>query len=293
MMPRTKQIRKKSSMNKRHNPSGPSSSNVTLTDSANLHLDIEEPADVLMPSHALVAKEYESSQDFLNKFNIYYDDQIKRHNLSYKLACEEVKTMFCSIIQQLPDAMKHANVHEYLHMGYLEEQQKELNSEDDSNVSHLSSRKPMDTTVLQPLKTPRKINTRVSPRRRSLCVAQAPPPQTEVFKTPLISARRLQPGTTITPKIYSETPITVMRRPLHGELAISLSGSPLMVGATSCEDIPTVNVPLRDGRILSIMPEAGAPPLDLPFLDETTRKYLQTLRGHLQILAPNSPAPKH
>lgn len=46
------------------------------------------------------------------------------------------------------------------------------------------------------------------------------------------------------------TPFSMMRRPQVGELAMSMSGSPLMVGAIPSDDIPTVNVPLQDGRVI-------------------------------------------
>lgn len=40
-----------------------------------------------------------------------------------------------------------------------------------------------------------------------------------------------------------------MRRPQVGEMAVSLTGSPLLVGSVTCEEVPTVNVPLLDGRV--------------------------------------------
>ncbi|XP_046677060.1 uncharacterized protein LOC124365150 [Homalodisca vitripennis] len=279
MMPRTKQIRKKSSVNEKHNLGGASVSKGNL-------LSDSHGAPPLS-AQELVANEYESMQCFHEEFSIYYGLQINKHKLAYKKACEEVKNMIYDLLQQLPNVIKLSNVHGDIHKDNLEEQQ-EMASNFDLNISQSASSKSTETIQLKQFKTPRKVNTRSSTKKLPLATAPGPALQVEVFKTPLLSARRLPLGTTITPKIYSETPITVMRRPLHGELAISLSGSPLMVGATSCEDIPTVNVPLQDGRIFSIMPEEGAP-FDIPSLDETTKKYLKTLRDHLQILAPNSP----
>lgn len=64
-----------------------------------------------------------------------------------------------------------------------------------------------------------------------------------------MNSRMLAMGHTITPKIYSNTPMSVMRRPQVGEMAVSLTGSPLLVGSVTCEEVPTVNVPLLDGRV--------------------------------------------
>lgn len=52
----------------------------------------------------------------------------------------------------------------------------------------------------------------------------------------------------ITPKMAT-APMCVLRRPEHGEVAFATSGSPLLVGRVSLEDVPTVTVPLRDGRV--------------------------------------------
>ncbi|XP_046675908.1 uncharacterized protein LOC124364455 [Homalodisca vitripennis] len=270
-MPRTKQVRKKTSVAKL----------ISATQKSQVNQS---------SAQALVSKEYESPEDLLRELNTYYDLQKQKYEEGCEKACKEVKTLFTNILQELPEHIKLTNVHADVDKDYVSDQNQDPNATYTTGPVRMSrSQKSNENTDFKMPKAPSRSRTRSSSRKNLSSVTQGPPVSAEVFKTPTMSSRNLPSGATITPKIYNDKPITVMRRPLHGEMAISLDGSPLMVGATSREDIPTVNVPLHDGRIFSIMPEAGTPPENLPYFDETTKKYLKTLRDHLQILAPNTP----
>uniref|UniRef100_A0A1B6M3L4 Borealin C-terminal domain-containing protein n=1 Tax=Graphocephala atropunctata TaxID=36148 RepID=A0A1B6M3L4_9HEMI len=275
-MPRTKQVRKKSSVVNRSNTNEISSSHEYLVDP--------------FSSKALLSREYESDDHLLRDLNTYYDHQKQKNEVAYSRVCEEVKNIFSNILAELPDSIKLTNVHKDIDQCYVGDENLDLNTTvaPTATLRISSPLKPTNTTEFKMPKEPPRANKRCSSRKLLSSVTQGQP-AAEVFKTPLMNSRRLLSNATITPKIYNDNPITVMRRPLHGEVAISMDGSPLMVGPTLREDIPTVNVPLQNGKIFSIIPEAGTPPDDLPHFDEITRKYLKTLRDHLRIIAPNSP----
>jgi len=86
----------------------------------------------------------------------------------------------------------------------------------------------------------------------------------------------------VTPGPMVQRPFSIMRKPMQGEVAISLSGSPLMV-ATDLElnGLPQVNVPLQDGKIISILPRDGFQECDVPSLNENTRRQLSVLRSYI------------
>jgi len=48
-------------------------------------------------------------------------------------------------------------------------------------------------------------------------------------------------------------PISMMRRPNQGEVALSMTGSPLMVSSVSRDDMATVSVPLANGNVIIIL----------------------------------------
>uniref|UniRef100_A0A1B6MHW9 Borealin C-terminal domain-containing protein n=1 Tax=Graphocephala atropunctata TaxID=36148 RepID=A0A1B6MHW9_9HEMI len=280
-MPRTKLVRKKSSIAKR--PKKSTSINGTL---------VSHSSSSKESSATFVSEEYDSAKHVLREFNIYCDNKVKEYIQGYENAFKIVKQMFSDISNSLPDTLRNLNVNDnvddtILNSASVEDQNNDPNSAPRTRQSR--ARKPADGLIdFKKPRTPKvRTSSRSSSRKRS--VATPAPPSFDCFKTPMMSSRKLlASGMSIAPKI-SDRPMCVMRRPVQGEMAISMSGSPLMVGAFSTEDIPTVNVPLQDGRIMSIVPEPGAPPPDIPMFDETTRKYLQTLRAHLEYLAPNSP----
>lgn len=68
--------------------------------------------------------------------------------------------------------------------------------------------------------------------------------QTPAIKSTFASAPNL-----ITPKVAPNAPLSMVRHPRQGELAVSLSGSPLMVTSTLREQKANVNLRLADGRV--------------------------------------------
>lgn len=77
------------------------------------------------------------------------------------------------------------------------------------------------------------------------------------------------------------TPQLVLRRPLQGEVAVSMQGSPLLVSGVVGDDVANVNIPLGDGRVISIQPQRGLRMSLLPNLDADTRKQIEVLRDNL------------
>lgn len=77
------------------------------------------------------------------------------------------------------------------------------------------------------------------------------------------------------------TPQVLLRRPKVGEVALSLQGSPLLTGNVMTDNVANINIPLDDGRLLSIQPQRGLRLSQLPTLDLETRRQLETLRDNL------------
>ncbi|XP_022165184.1 uncharacterized protein LOC111030130 [Myzus persicae] len=99
------------------------------------------------------------------------------------------------------------------------------------------------------------------------------------FKTPM-NRPPVPASATVTPKVNMHEPISMMRRPNQGEVALSMTGSPLMVSSVSRDDMATISVPLANGNILSILPRAGAT-MDVSF-DEQTKSELLLLKGNIE-----------
>ncbi|GLV36375.1 borealin-related [Carabus blaptoides fortunei] len=95
--------------------------------------------------------------------------------------------------------------------------------------------------------------------------------------------RRMPPATYgfVTPKVKPNTPLAYLRHPKQGEMAISMQGSPLLVSSVTSETCANVNIPLGDGRILSLQPNRGLRMSQFPNLDDETRTQLRTLRDNL------------
>lgn len=68
------------------------------------------------------------------------------------------------------------------------------------------------------------------------------------FQTP-VNRPPIPASATVTPKVNMYEPISMMRRPNQGEVAISMTGSPLMVSSVSRDDMATVSVPLANGNV--------------------------------------------
>ncbi|XP_076765492.1 borealin-related [Xylocopa sonorina] len=101
------------------------------------------------------------------------------------------------------------------------------------------------------------------------------------FKTPAT----LKPGRNeyglVTPKIKPNTPLNVLRRPRQGEMVLSMQGSPLLVSAVIQENTANINVPLRNGNVISLLPNDGLRMSHIPELDPETMRQLETLKNHI------------
>lgn len=77
------------------------------------------------------------------------------------------------------------------------------------------------------------------------------------------------------------TPQVLLRRPRQGEVAISMQGSPLLTGGVMGDSTANINIPLVDGRFLSLQPERGLRISQIPHLDVEVRQQLELLRDNL------------
>jgi len=100
--------------------------------------------------------------------------------------------------------------------------------------------------------------------------------QTTAVKSTFASAPSL-----INPKVQPDGSVYMLRFPHQGELAFSMSGSPLLVTSAAYEQRANLNLPLADGRVVSIFPEPTLWPHDIPQVDEETRQQLLNLRNHM------------
>lgn len=94
------------------------------------------------------------------------------------------------------------------------------------------------------------------------------------YKTPII-----------TPKVHPSTTSTVLRLPKTGENLFSLGGSPVLANAlASSSTAPQALIPLRDGRMLAVLPtEQNTVDHPMDFSPDTKRN-LQLLRQNLNFL---------
>ncbi|XP_014203548.1 borealin [Copidosoma floridanum] len=102
--------------------------------------------------------------------------------------------------------------------------------------------------------------------------------QLDMLKTP---QNKPTNSFTITPKIKFNSAVNVLRRPKNGEMVFSTQGSPLLVSTTVSERTANVNVPLRNGDIVSLLPFNASLSENL-VLDEETRHQLKVLKSHLE-----------
>ncbi|CAH1992898.1 unnamed protein product [Acanthoscelides obtectus] len=102
-----------------------------------------------------------------------------------------------------------------------------------------------------------------------------------VCSTPMNQATRNDIGT-ITPKCNIKQPQLILRRPRGGEVAFSQEGSPLMPGAYVGDNLVNLNIPLDDGRVISLLPEMGTiRDSIIPQFDPETLQQLDRLRRNL------------
>lgn len=102
------------------------------------------------------------------------------------------------------------------------------------------------------------------------------------FKTPAPMKPLNREYGPVTPKIKPNTPLNVLRRPRQGEMVLSMQGSPLLVSAVVKEDTANINVPLRNGNVISLLPNDGLRMSHIPSLDPETMRQLETLKSHIE-----------
>lgn len=125
-------------------------------------------------------------------------------------------------------------------------------------------------------KVPARSSQRTSKRRK---ISKLHTPNNPIPCTPIC---------TITPKVNMNRPLSVLRHARIGEQAVSMSGSPLMVSSVPREDIPTVSVPLHDGRVVTILPTSEFQRDEMPSLDSETKGQLETLYRNLAVFFDGS-----
>ncbi|KOC66451.1 Borealin [Habropoda laboriosa] len=102
------------------------------------------------------------------------------------------------------------------------------------------------------------------------------------FKTPAVLKVDNNQFSLVTPKVKPNTPLNVLRRPRRGEMVLSMQGSPLLVSAIVQDETANINVPLRNGNVISLLPNDGLRMSHIPPLDAETMKQLETLKCHIE-----------
>lgn len=78
------------------------------------------------------------------------------------------------------------------------------------------------------------------------------------------------------------TPQIILRRPKQGEVAVSMQGSPLLVSGVGMESTASVNIPLSDGRIMTVQPQRGLRESEVPSFDTSVQEQIQLLQENLK-----------
>ncbi|XP_066603107.1 borealin-like [Prorops nasuta] len=107
--------------------------------------------------------------------------------------------------------------------------------------------------------------------------------QPDAFKTPAVS-NKMEPQNygLITPKVKPNTPLSILRRPRQGEMVVSMHGSPILVSGITQDRTANINVPMRNGAVISLLPTDGLRLSHIPTFDNETLRQLQTLKGHIE-----------
>ncbi|XP_046389659.1 uncharacterized protein LOC124158551 [Ischnura elegans] len=113
---------------------------------------------------------------------------------------------------------------------------------------------------------------------------QVPESKVNKFETPCNQKVPPHHMGTVTPKFNPYAPMSVVRVPKEGELAMSLTGSPLQVTRVIHDSKANVIVPLENGQILSVLPERGLRMSQIPEMDDEVVGQLQVLNENLNKL---------
>lgn len=81
------------------------------------------------------------------------------------------------------------------------------------------------------------------------------------FRTPKNLHNRGYNVAVVTPGPNSQKPISILRRPNPGEMAISMTGSPLLIAHNNIPvHVPQISIPLSDGRVMTVLANEGLDP---------------------------------
>ncbi|XP_074032251.1 borealin-related isoform X2 [Leptinotarsa decemlineata] len=124
--------------------------------------------------------------------------------------------------------------------------------------------------------------TRSLSKSNSLKVPSKQPKRTSsVQKTPINKVTPPNSYGTVTPKCKPNTPLVFLRRPKVGEVALSMQGSPLLTAPVVTEERANINIPLKNGDLMSLLPQSGLRMSQIPEFDQHTLRELDCLRANL------------
>ncbi|XP_070149546.1 borealin isoform X2 [Polyergus mexicanus] len=140
----------------------------------------------------------------------------------------------------------------------------------------------VQTTMRRTRSSSRASRTQLSEITQKMATAKSRGKKMDIFKTPAPLNPLTNMYDVVTPKIKPNTPMNVLRRPRQGEMVLSMQGSPLLVSAVVEEKTANINVPLGDGNVMSLLPQAGLRMSHIPPLDLETMQQLETLKNHIE-----------
>ncbi|KAM0726849.1 Borealin [Formica fusca] len=140
----------------------------------------------------------------------------------------------------------------------------------------------VQTTTRRTRSSSRASRTQLSEITQKMMTTKSKGKKMDIFKTPAPLNPLNNMYDVVTPKIKPNTPLNVLRRPRQGEMVLSMQGSPLLVSAIVEEKTANINVPLGDGNVMSLLPQAGLRMSHIPPLDPETMQQLETLKNHIE-----------
>lgn len=104
------------------------------------------------------------------------------------------------------------------------------------------------------------------------------------FKTPASKPMSEMNYAPITPKFKRDTSLTILRRPKDGERVVSMQGSPLLVSAVVEEKSVNVNLPMKNGNMMSMLPMEGFRKSHIPKLDKNVKEQLAMIKKQIELV---------
>lgn len=123
------------------------------------------------------------------------------------------------------------------------------------------------------------------PLGRTRRTTRNPSFKTNSYQTPKTNGRRHYNVAMVTPGPNSQKPISILRRPNPGEMAISMTGSPLLIAHNNVPvHVPQISIPLSDGRVVTVLANEDLDP-DMSIcseIDSETQERLVVLQQLLK-----------